>query len=105
VLAQLDRAQIVKRLRDGKRLKAARGGRAGGRSPYGWTAEDGVLVPDPDQQQALARMVELRAGGASLRRIGAVLEAEGAPLRGAARWHPATVAAILRRAGEGEGAA
>ena len=51
--------------------------------------------------QAVARIVELWAEGASLRQIAATLTAEGlAPVRGGA-WHPQQVARVLDRAGVG----
>jgi len=41
-----------------------------GRKPVGWRIEaDGVLVKDPDEQPATSRILEMRAGGASLRAI------------------------------------
>ena len=49
----------------------------------------------------MARIVELRADGASLRKIAATLTAEGLkPKRGGA-WHPQQVARVLDRAGVG----
>lgn len=42
--AQLDRAMLVKRLRDGREAKTRAGGKPTGRYPYGWS-KDGP-VPD-----------------------------------------------------------
>jgi DNA invertase Pin-like site-specific DNA recombinase len=102
VFFQLDRAMTVKRLRDGRRLKAERGGYAHGRPPYGWQAAGRELAPEPGEQSTLARIRELHGQGRSLRGIAAELEAEGRPPRRGRRWHPATVARILSRPGGGE---
>jgi DNA invertase Pin-like site-specific DNA recombinase len=97
VFFQLDRAMIVKRLRDGRRLKADRGGYAHGRPPYGWRAEAGQLVEDPAEQAALARIAELRGQRRSLRAIAVALHAEGHRPRQGEAWHPNTLARILDR--------
>jgi DNA invertase Pin-like site-specific DNA recombinase len=97
VFFQLDRAMIVKRLRDGRRHKAETGGYAHGRPPYGWRAEGGELVEDEAEQVVLARIQQLHAEGSSLRTIAAALEAEGHRPRRGQRWHPNTLARILER--------
>ena len=97
VFFQLDRAMTVKRLQDGRRLKADRGGYAHGRPPYGWRADGGRLVEDAAEQATVGRVVELRGQGRSLRAIAAALEAEGHEPRRGQRWHPNTLARILER--------
>jgi len=100
-VAQLERGLIARRLRRGRQHKAEQGGYAAGAPPLGFRAEGGELVPDPDEQAAVQRIVELRADGASLRRIAAALTAERlTPKRGGA-WHPQQVARVLDRAGAG----
>jgi hypothetical protein len=54
--------------------RRAQGKHAAGRVPYGFTLRDGVLVKDPDQQVAIARMRELRAEGRSYRAVRERLE-------------------------------
>jgi DNA invertase Pin-like site-specific DNA recombinase len=97
VFFQLDRAMTVKRLRDGRRLKAERGGYAHGRPPFGWRAAGRELVEDPAEQTTLARIRELHGQGKSLRAIAATLEAEGHQPRRGQRWHPIVLARILER--------
>src|SRR5205807_9208055 len=63
-VSQYERAMIRLRMRSGRQRKAARGGYAGGRPPYGWRAEGRELVADADEQATLARIRELRAAGA-----------------------------------------
>lgn len=67
--------------------------------PFGYSlAEDGsTLLPRPDEQAAIARMAERRAGGMTLAAIAQSLELEGVKTREGGRWYPATVAYILER--------
>jgi DNA invertase Pin-like site-specific DNA recombinase len=95
VFAELDRAMLTKRMRDGKRVKAAQGGFIGGQVAYGYETVDGELVPIAEEQDVLATMRTLRANGASLRAIAAALEAEGITAKRGGRWHPNTVRGAL----------
>jgi DNA invertase Pin-like site-specific DNA recombinase len=106
VFAQLERASLVARMRKGRRLKAERGGYAYGSPRYGQQAgerrtgerKERVLVVDDAEQAAIARIVELHRGGASLRSIAATLDAEGHKPKRASRWHPYSVKLMLDRA-------
>jgi DNA invertase Pin-like site-specific DNA recombinase len=97
VFAELERRMINKRLRDGQRHKAELGGYAGGQPPFGFSAEDGVLVKVSTEQAALARISELRNNGLSFRQIAAALDAEGFGPRGGGRWAPRTLSGIAKR--------
>lgn len=99
VFSQLERAMIAARLRAGRRLKGARGGYAYGSPRFGQRAEDRELAPEPEEQETLARIVELRrrVPPASLREIGRLLEAEGRPTKRGGRWHPGTLGRIVGR--------
>lgn len=100
VFAQLDRAMVVKRLRNGRAEKAIRGGYAGFGSPrFGQRSVDKELVADEREAAVTARMRELRDSGMSYRLIAGQLNAEGlAPKRGG-MWHPQTVSRVLQRQG------
>lgn len=77
--------------------KKARGERVGGVPLGARVAADGVhLEADPGEAGALEIVRELRAAGVSIRGIAAELTARGVPARGE-RWHPTTVARLLRR--------
>ena len=96
-VSEYERAMIALRLRRGRAAKAARGAFAYESPAFGHRATGGALVPDEREQAVIARARELHAAGASLRQVGATLEAEGhAPKRGS-RWHPTTVARVLKR--------
>jgi DNA invertase Pin-like site-specific DNA recombinase len=98
VFAQLDRAMIAKRMRNGRKAKAATGGYAGFGSPaYGQRAEDRQLIADDREQAVIARMAEIRGGGASYRAVAATLNAEGLPPKRGGQWYPQTVSRVLGR--------
>jgi DNA invertase Pin-like site-specific DNA recombinase len=97
VFAGLERRLIVKRLRDGRAAKAARGGHAVGAPPYGWRAVDGALVKDASEQAGLRLMMSMRKGGCSTRDIATALAAEGHPTKRGGRWTSPVVARILAR--------
>ncbi len=89
---------IALRLRSGRKRKSERGGFAYGSPPFGYKAKDGELRAEPEEQATLARIVELRGGGSSLREICCTLENEGRlTKRGGARWHPAVVRDVIAR--------
>lgn len=95
VFAQLERSMIRKRMMEGKRTKKAQGGYIGGAPPYGYTAVDGALVADEDEQAAVQRIVALHAQGVSLRGICKTLDAEGYTPKRSKAWHPFSVSKIL----------
>ena len=77
----------------------------GSHIPYGWSADrDGPrrkksdaparLIENPEEQQAIRRILELHGLGVSLRRIAGALAAEGYPCRGT-QWYHVTVRRIL----------
>lgn len=106
VFGELERAMIAKRLRDGRKLKGDRGGYAYGAPSYGFRAdaETKELAPAESEQAALQRIRELHAEGASIRRIAAVLEAEGHKPKRGEHWNPGTLSRLLRRLPAGSNA-
>lgn len=96
-VAELDRAQITRRLRNGRKAKGESGGYAYGSPPYGFKAEGGQLVEVKSEQLVLAQMRELHGEGKSLRAIGQALEAEGHKPRRGEHWSPAALRKILGR--------
>jgi site-specific DNA recombinase len=97
-VSQWEREAIGERTATALSHKAERGERVG-QMPLGYAvAEDGVkLLEQPDEQQAIRLVHELRAGGMSIRAIAAELTRRGVLGRGE-RWHPTTVARLLQRA-------
>jgi DNA invertase Pin-like site-specific DNA recombinase len=77
--------------------RSGAGGRQGGSPPFGYRMDNGQLVPDPDEQAALARISQLRSQGATLREIARALETEGHRTKRSNRWHPETLRRITGR--------
>ena len=101
VFAELERSMIVKRMRDGRRMKAQKGGYAYGSPPLGYRSEHGSLTIDEGEQAIVNRIADLRQSGASLRSIATTLNEEGLlPKRGKAtgsQWHPETLRRVIAR--------
>jgi DNA invertase Pin-like site-specific DNA recombinase len=100
-VSQLEAGMIVRRLRRGREAKAERGGYAFGAPPFGFRAEDGALVEDPDEQTVISRMVALRGDGMSLRQIAGVLNESGLSPKRSGAWHPMMVKRVLDRVAHG----
>ena len=98
-VAQLDAAMIAARLRRGRAFKAEKGGYAYGAPPYGYRAEAGGLVEEPEEMAVVEQITELRTAGRSLRNIAASLNQEGVRPKRSDQWHPYTVKRILDRTG------
>ena len=98
VVAQLDRALVAKRMRNGRKAKAAAGGYAGFGSPaFGQHSVDGELVTKEAEAEVITRMRELRGAGLSYRLIAARLNEEGLKSKRGGEWHPQTVSRVLGR--------
>jgi DNA invertase Pin-like site-specific DNA recombinase len=95
VFSELDRALLLKRLRNGRAEKARQGGYIGGGVAYGRRVDDGEFVPDEAELAVIARVRELRGQGLSLRQIAAQMETDGVPAKNGARWYPRTVQRML----------
>lgn len=96
-VAEYERSMIVLRLRSGRRRKAEKGGFAYGSPAYGYRAENRELVAVEDEQAALARIRQMHNARSSLREIIAALEAEGYRPKRGGKWHPESLARIVRR--------
>jgi hypothetical protein len=64
-----ERDRIRERIRDVKRHLASQGVYGGGKRPFGYDVADKRLVPNPKEQEALARMRARRAEGKTYREI------------------------------------
>lgn len=96
-VAEYERSLIRLRLSAGRARKKSLGGYAGGRPPFGWTAQDGELVPDEVEQEVIRRIAKLDRNGLNIRQICVVLQAEHHLTKDGARWHPGSVKRILDR--------
>ena len=76
-VAQWEREATGERTRDALRHKASKGEFCGGQAPYGYSVENGALVPNDAEQDVLSAVAELKAAGLSLRGIAAELDRAG----------------------------
>lgn len=101
VFAQLDRSMLTKRMRDGRRLKAAQGRHAAGIYPFGYRGHHANRTvdkgPDETEQPTVQRIVELRDDGAPYRSIAAQLDREGRRPRYAKSWSAMAVRNVWER--------
>lgn len=97
VFAELERSMIAKRMRDGRKMKAEKGGYAYGSPAYGYRAERRCLVPDQGEQITLERIRSLYKEGSSLREISTTLTQEGHSPKRSERWHPESLRRIISR--------
>ena len=74
-------------------MKAA-GLYTGGRAPYGYRVENGVLVEDTNEMMTIAEAKRLRAAGLSLRKIIEALGAQGMHPRQKEQWNAKSVSRL-----------
>lgn len=81
VFAELEKSIIVQRMKAGRKMKASRGGFAGGRAPLGYLTQrgSGVLEVDPEKVATVLRVFALKKAKprTTLQAIADTLNAEG----------------------------
>jgi hypothetical protein len=85
---QLDKSNLVLKLRAARQRKKATTGRCEGRLPYG--THEG-------EQKVLNHIRDLRANGGNWENIAATLNNDGIKTRSSGKWYPATVRKIVIR--------
>jgi len=100
-VAQFERGLISERIKDAKRNLRRQGRHQGGVRPFGWrfgtangTRRARELIPDPEEQAALADIIAMRAQGRSLMAIRDAMRARGFQIS-----HQLVANTIARRAG------
>jgi hypothetical protein len=89
--------EIVEYLTKGREAKAARGGYAGGRVPYGYYVEYGRLEIDDNEAAVIRLIFDMRAAGWTYKRIAEKLSEYGIVARGGEPMIFTTVRAILEK--------
>jgi len=92
VFAQLDRAMTVKRLRDGRKAKKAKGGHPSGSYPFGWS-KDGQV---PAEQRVLAEVHAMRRAGHDWQAVADCLNERGLSPRRATAWTTANLRKVVQ---------
>lgn len=96
--AQLERDQISERTIAALGQVRLRTGDTGGHLPYGYVRADGYIAVHLAQARIVRRIFLLRAQGASLRAIAAVLNQRRYDSPQGRRWHHSSVQAVLANA-------
>ena len=98
---EYEKNTAVKRMRDGRRAKAATGRKATGQYAYGYrgvgAGRERDAGPDPGGQVAVRLIVELRGQGMSYRAICRTLDSRGLRPKRGPTWLPMTVRRIYER--------
>jgi site-specific DNA recombinase len=95
--ATFERDQCSERIRSALALKKSKNEYLGGRVPYGFRlVPEGLLEPEPVEQEAIALAKDWHSVGQSLRKIGASLLERGHRPRSSSTWGPSSVRAILK---------
>lgn len=76
MVAEIEKSHIRNRMSGGRMQKAAKGGYAGGKAPYGYKVEDGCLVIREDEAAAVREAYRLRGEGLTLRAIAEKMASE-----------------------------
>jgi site-specific DNA recombinase len=99
-VSQWEREVIGERTSAALQHKKAQGEYTGGEAPYGYTvAADGVALEECEAEQAvIAAVLEYRAAGLSLRKIGARLEENGFTTRKGGKFWPTAIKNIIEAA-------
>jgi DNA invertase Pin-like site-specific DNA recombinase len=105
-VAQFERGLISERIKDAKRNLRRAGRHQGGGRPFGWQFGEAnghgrarELIPDPEEQAAIADIIAMRSEGKSLMAIRDAMRAQGFPIS-----HQLVANTVARHA-EAEGAA
>jgi len=95
MVAEIERDTIVSRLQGARQRRRTESRVYASEPQLGHRAEQGTLVEDGRELQAIARVRELRAAGLSLRAIAATLLREGIPPRRGKKWSLAMLHKIV----------
>jgi site-specific DNA recombinase len=94
-LAELDRDNIVSRTTDGRNERGKIDGERGGRVPFGYRRTTAGIVIDPGEAVTVRTIFELKATGASLRKIAAALNEAGITSSRGTQWYASSVREVL----------
>jgi DNA invertase Pin-like site-specific DNA recombinase len=94
----MERRLIGERTKAALAHKRSKSEKTGGDIPFGYDLAQGILVKNDEEQGVIRIIRRLHGQGLSLRGICTELESEGHKTkRGNDKWHPETIAHIIRR--------
>lgn len=95
-VAEMERENIKNRTSAGRKVKAERGGFAGGGVPYGYDNVDGELVVDQAAAEIVKKVFLLRGCRKTLQEIADLMNESGVPTKRGKEWTVSTVQNILK---------
>ena len=93
--AELDKNQLVRKLKSGRTEKHERGGYSVGATATGFDSVDGKLVVVDEWADVVKRIYRMALQGDGINRIARILNEEGVTTKNNCRWYPRTVKLIL----------
>lgn len=94
-VAEQERMNITKRTGSGRAIKAARGGYAGGRAPFGYVVANKQLVIESGEADTVRLVFEMRGHGSTYREIVDRLNSEGRVNKSGGKFAISTIQVIL----------
>lgn len=94
-VAEMERENINKRTSGGRKIKRSRGGYSGGRVPYGYVAQNGHMVVDPEKAEIVKMIFQMKNEGATYREIVEAVNRTGRKTRSGGEFGISTVQQIL----------
>ena len=102
VLAEFDHRTIVKRLHNGRRLKADQGGYIGGVTAYGktvvGTGKNAEIIDDPVESQVVGEILTAHANDYTFQQIADWLNSRDVKTKRGKQWNATQVWRIVQRA-------
>lgn len=96
-VAELEKAQINERCRNGKAAKAANGGYVHGTPAYGFDAVDKELQPNQTEQKAIELIRRHRKSGKSYGKVADFLNSQNIPTKRGKQWSAMQVKRVCDR--------
>ncbi|MBQ8576341.1 MAG: recombinase family protein [Clostridia bacterium] len=93
-VAEMERENITKRTSGGRKMKAAKGGYAGGRAPMGYKIQNGKLVINEDEAPVVRFIFERKKAGQTMLGTVSALNEAGYRTRGGKEFVISTVQSI-----------
>lgn len=94
-VAEQERKNITRRTEGGRRIKAAKGEYSGGKAPYGYKVENGVLVLLESEARVVREIFAMRAAGGSLPVIARTMNERRHRTRSGGVFRPSSIKSIL----------
>jgi site-specific DNA recombinase len=94
-VAEQERSNITKRTSGGRATKASKGGYSGGRTPFGYRAQDKMMVVVPDEAESVRMIFNMKDSGATYQSITNALNGIGKTNKSGTSFSISTVQTIL----------